>query len=269
MSEREPPLRARLHWYRLSVAEFALLTAMCEHCSDGSTIWASIPRLAAYSKLSERKVQRLICHLCGRGILSQLAPANTARHRPVTYRINEPAFQDDPRMAAYRTCQKQLPGIPHTPVPGEPIPDRHLVSSGHQSGVQQTPDSKAFDSRTTDSKPEIHHGDAALNSMSAWLAFKEQLRTWLSDEEWNLWVRPMFLLKTMPAKADQKHLLAAIPPSGRIQAAAVKRLPMMRELLAPAGLNISLTRYPDEWEIHEAKERYDIDMAPKSWTRAS
>jgi hypothetical protein len=26
-----PPLRARLHWYKLTSAEFALLTAMCEH----------------------------------------------------------------------------------------------------------------------------------------------------------------------------------------------------------------------------------------------
>src|SRR6266853_505791 len=92
-----PPLRARLHWYQLATAEFALLTAMCERCSDGSTIWAAIPRLAAYSKLSERSVQRLIRDLCRRGILSQLAPPN-AKHKPATYRINEPALDDDPRM---------------------------------------------------------------------------------------------------------------------------------------------------------------------------
>jgi len=185
-------------------------------------------------------------------------------------------------MTPYRVRQQQLPGIYRIPVPGEPIPDRplvstghqtgvpsgaYLVSSGHRSGVTGTPDSKAFDPSTTDSKTKIQHGDAALNSMPAWLSFKEQLRGELPDEEWRLWVRPMFLLKAMLASADQKHLLAAIPPNSRIQSAATKRLPMMRELLAPAGLNISLTVYPDGWEIQEAKKRYGADMAPKPWTR--
>lgn len=140
---------------------------MCEHCSDGSTIWAGIPRLAAYSKLSERNVQRLIRRFCDRGILSQLAPENTAKHRPVTYRLNEAALEDDPRMTPYRERQEQLPGIRRVPVSGEPIPDRdlvtryhptddktgaHLVTRCHQPGDEVSPDSKAFDPRATDSK---------------------------------------------------------------------------------------------------------------------
>lgn len=284
MSERQPPLRARLHWYELTTAELALLTAMCEQCSDGSTIWAAISRLAAYSKLSERNVQRLIRGFCKRGVLSQLAPSNAAKHRPTTYRINEAALHDDPRMLPYRNRQQLLPGIVRTAVPGEPIEDRapvtpchpipdtlspQPVTPCHPSGDTTSPDSKAFDSRTIDSKPMIQQGDAALNSMPAWLAFKEQLRSELSEEEWDLWVRPMFLLRAMPASANQKHLLAAIPPNGRIQDAAQNHLPMMRELLAPAGLNISLTLYPDEWQISEAKKRFGMDLAPKPWTRES
>jgi helix-turn-helix protein len=254
---------------------------MVEHCSDGSTIWASIARLAAYSKFSERTVQRLIRGLHAHGILTEIAPANAAKRRPATYRINEAAMHDDPVMAPYLNRQGQLPGVRRAPVPGEPIPDPLVssshqsgvqqsgvpVSASHQSGVQQSPDPKAFDPKDTNPKPEIHHGDAALNSMPAWLAFKEQLRSELSEDEWNLWVRPMLLLKAMPASADQKHLLAAIPPSARIQSAATKRLPMMRELLATAGLNISLTHYPNEWEIEESRRRYGVDIAPKPWTR--
>ena len=105
--------------------------------------------------------------------------------------------------------------------------------------------------------------------LPAFLAFKEKLRCMLTTEEWDRWVRPMLLLKVLPADGEQKHFLAALPPNSQIQSAAIKRLPMMRELLAPAGLNISLTRYPDEWEISEAKKRYDVDMAPKPWTRES
>ncbi len=241
----------------------------CEHCSDDSVIWAAIPRLAAYSKLSERNVQRLIHRLYGRGILTQLAPGSTVKRRPATYRLNEGALQDDPRMAPYLTRQQQLPGIVRPSVPGEPVPDRPLVTPRHQTGVTVSPDSKAFDSKAINSKPLTHHGDAELNSIPEWLAFKEQLRSEFSEEEWNLWVRPMLLLRRIPVSRDQIHILAALPANNRIHSAAVNRLPLMRELLAPAGLNISLKHYPDEWEIQEAKKRYDVDMAPKPWTRES
>jgi hypothetical protein len=255
---------------------------MCEHCSDGSTIWAAIPRLAAYSKLSERKVQRLIRALLGRGILSQLAPSNTAKRRPATYRINEAALNEDPRMAPYRAHQQPRPGIHRASPTRKPVPDGHLVSAGyqsavrtgadlvstrHRSGVGGTPDSKTFDPNTSDSKAVIRHRDAALNSMPAWCSLKERLRAELSEEEWSLWVRPMFLLKAMPVSAYQKHLLAAVPANSRIQSAAMKRLSMMRELLTPAGFNISLTRYPDDWEIEQSRQRYGVDMRSKPWTR--
>jgi hypothetical protein len=54
------PLRARLHHYKLTASEFALLTAMLEHRSDGSSVWASVPRLACYAKVSVRTAQNVI-----------------------------------------------------------------------------------------------------------------------------------------------------------------------------------------------------------------
>jgi hypothetical protein len=179
MSESRPPLRARLHWYDLSSEELALLQAMVEHCSDGSTIWAAIPRLAAYSKLSERTVQRRLRQFCTRGILTELAPPNTGRRRPATYRLNEEALHFDPKMRPYINRQQQLPGINRSPVPGEPIPDRPLVSQSHQtgvtvspvlvsgchqSGVTVSPDPKAFDPKAFDPEPLIHRR-AELNSI--------------------------------------------------------------------------------------------------------
>ena len=292
-----PPVRAHVFWKLVTSDELLLLLAMLELSGGtGEFIWPSVERLAAYTKLSHRTVQRLIHGyrnpatgvrrrgFLERAVLTQLAPANGAKHRTVTYRLNLEALPDDPEMDSYLDRQPQLPEIRRAPINGEPIPESTPVSACHPGGVSVTPtptsachppgvsvtpDSKAFDSSTHDSKPAIHHGDAALNSLPAWLSFKEQLRNELSDEEWKLWVRPMLLLKTMPAGEDQKHLLAAIPPNTRIQDAALKRLPMMRELLAPAGLNISLTKYPDEWEIQEAQKRYGVDMSPKPWTRQS
>jgi hypothetical protein len=178
-------------------------------------------------------------------------------------------MEDDPKMRPYRTWQRELPWIFRNPseesatgakVAPQPVQDLE------PTGAMVAPDSRS----KANSKPiRIQHGDAALNAMPAWLSFKEQMRAELPDEEWNLWVRPMLLLRAMPISADRKHLLAALPPNGRIQSAATKRLPIMRELLAPTGLNISLTRYPDEWDIQEAKARYGKDLAPKPWVRES
>ena len=99
-SRPRPPLRARLHWYRLTASELAVLTAMCEACSDGSEVYAAVPRLAAYAKLTRRQVDRFIhgyvdprtaTRVKGfveRGILTQLAPPGS-RKRTAIYRINE------------------------------------------------------------------------------------------------------------------------------------------------------------------------------------
>jgi|SRR6266536_2841236 len=143
---------------------------MIEHCSDGSTIWAAIPRLAAYSKLSARSTQRLVQGLCKRGVLTELAPANSSKRRPATYRFNEAALEPDPRMQRYVRRQLQLPGIKIPAIPGEPIPQkaspegagdmvspgdmvsgdwchgvRGLVTPCRGTGDMVSPNTKAFD----------------------------------------------------------------------------------------------------------------------------
>lgn len=137
MSESRPPLRARLHWYKLDVFEFAVLTAMCEHDWKGLSVWPSVARLAAYSKLSERKVQYVIRRLRERGIISELAPGSSSKRRPTTYRINEEACEADPRMSQYCDRQIQLPGIRRPAVPGEPINREPVISSA--AGAYRAP----------------------------------------------------------------------------------------------------------------------------------
>lgn len=198
--------------------------------------------------------------------------------------------------------QYTLPGVRAASVPGEPIRDPihppedpcgtetaplrcsatpQRVTPCHPSpltpcrvpGDTMSPYPKASDDPEV--RGPIHHGDAALGSLPgpdptlqktpAWLAFKEQLRNELSAEEWDLWVRPMYLQKAIPLGAGQSQLLAAVPRNGRIVTAALNRLPLMRELLKPAGVNISLTHY--DREISEARRRYDKHLAPKPWTR--
>jgi hypothetical protein len=84
---------------------------MCEHCEDGRKISASPERLAAYSKLSKRAYWYTIQSLRKRGILSQTAPGSAKEQRSAIYRINQAAFEDDPRMTQYLDKQENLPGI--------------------------------------------------------------------------------------------------------------------------------------------------------------
>lgn len=128
-----PPLRARLSRYVLTKSERALLIAMCEQCSDGSCIWASIDTMVLYSDLSESHIRNLIHGrrdrkgspgLLERGILSELAPAKGwPRPCPATYRINEDALHVKPKVASRLEARSQmtLPGIRRPSVPGEPV----------------------------------------------------------------------------------------------------------------------------------------------------
>ncbi len=90
-----------------------------------------------------------------------------------------------------------------------------------------------------------------------WPSFKRRLEAKFPGEEW---IRPLFLLRALRAGPTQVHLLATLPANSRIISAALSRLPVLREMLAPS-FNISLTKYPDEYEIAEAQRRFGIDMA--------
>jgi hypothetical protein len=113
-------------------AEFAVLSAMCEGDSVGSCVWISVERLAAYSKLSERQVQRILHGLRSRGKVTELAPANS-KHAPTTYQINEPAFEIDPKVATFleRDRQRHLPGIRRPAIVGEAIIRAEGVTRSH------------------------------------------------------------------------------------------------------------------------------------------
>jgi hypothetical protein len=91
-----------------------------------------------------------------------------------------------------------------------------------------------------------------------WPSLKRRLQLKFPGEPW---VRPMYLLRVVRAGEKQLHLLASLPPSGSIIAAAIHRLPEMRALLAPSFC-ISLTVYPDTYQLEETKRRYGIELLP-------
>lgn len=155
---RRPPLHARLWQYKLKPLEKLLLLAMEQHSKNGSgeNIWPSVPRLAAYTGMHERTIQRLIHgwdqrgkHTAGlleRGILLERATANSGRHRSATYRINEETLEFNERLDRWKLRQESLPlvsqrhQVSHDGVAVSPA----LVSQRQGSGVTVSPDLKAF-----------------------------------------------------------------------------------------------------------------------------
>lgn len=125
----------RLDFYDLTDAERKVLRAMLSFTprSSGLAIYKDIPAIARRANCSERTVQNVIhgytrkdgtkaIGLMARGILSRTAPANRAKRRPATYRINWEAFSLDPRQIGDLEQRMQLP----LPIPGlktPPIPD--------------------------------------------------------------------------------------------------------------------------------------------------
>jgi hypothetical protein len=173
-------MRAELFYKLLTSNELLLSLAMLENSGGtGEFIWPSIERLAAYTKLDPRTVQRLIHgYMDGRdgnrrkgfrerGVLIELAPPNGAKHTTATYRFNLEALHDDPLMRRYPRpwVQTILPGIRRPVINGEPIPGdtvspdpRHSaalpVTPCRPPGDTVPPNSKAFDS-LSDSKSLI------------------------------------------------------------------------------------------------------------------
>jgi len=96
-----------------------------------------------------------------------------------------------------------------------------------------------------------------------WPSFKRQLETKFPGEEW---IRPLYLLRAIRVSPTQVHLLATLPANGRIIAAAVGKLPALRAMLAP-NFNLSLTVYPDAYQVDEVSRRYGLDYSPKSWSQ--
>jgi hypothetical protein len=125
------PLRAQLFHKQLQPEELLVLHAMLEiGDSTGQFLYPSIPRIAAYAKLSERTVQKTLhgedrktsprkdpgaptkpravhVGLIEKRVLVEIAPANATKRRAATYRLQIEALQDCPRTERWR--QKKLP----------------------------------------------------------------------------------------------------------------------------------------------------------------
>lgn len=101
----------------------------------------------------------------------------------------------------------------------------------------------------TQNQEEDHHGYAGLK---IWLRVKEQLKAELPRDEWDLWVRPCYLLREL----DHKHMLLSLPPNNKVIVAYKKREKWLRAKLHEHGYSCSATRYPDLFELERIREEF-------------
>jgi hypothetical protein len=112
------PLRAQLWHKELEPDELLVLLAMLEiGDSTGQFLYPSITRIADYTKLAKRTVQKVLhgedresravyVGLVERRVLVEIAPANATKRRAATYRLQVEALQDSQRTERWR--QKKL-----------------------------------------------------------------------------------------------------------------------------------------------------------------
>lgn len=205
------------------------LLALADWCNDEGHCFPSLEKLARKSRQSMRSVQYAIGQLVDDDFL--IAHLNQGRGQRNDFwintqklRVSEPdgntqnatgkhAIWDtkyakrNKETCKTQQCNKEEPSV-------EPLEE--------PSGRTNTP-----------------HGAVIRD----WINFKENYRTRLSEDEYNLWLRPMLLLKGLSGN----HLLLALPPNKAVVEAAIAAKPKLIEALHSHGLNLAgFTPYPED-----------------------
>lgn len=200
-----------------------LLALACYHQSSRETYWPSHRTLAEKLGTDERQVRRIVAELRNLGILAYergIGAGNLCDYcfPELEKRTGEPSFAQE------KTGQKE-----DKKEDNSALAIRNIQSQKLQELKTFTPD----------------------GALKFWLAFKSELKSELSEEDWSLWLRPLYFLKEL----GSKHLLLALPANNRILQAYKAREPWLRNKLGPLGYCCSATRYPDEYELDKAAEQ--------------
>jgi len=99
-------------------------------------------------------------------------------------------------------------------------------------------------------KTEDQHAWGALgaehDTIRKWIAFKDNIRHEIGEEEWIDWLRPVYFLKML----DHNHVLLAAPPNNGVIKGYKKREGWIRtRMLKEMGTTCSLTKYPEPCEL--------------------
>lgn len=186
----------------------------------------SVPTIAARASISERHASRLLRELCRRKVIAQ-ERRSEGGHWTTCYTfvgMTSKASRGDICDSAGMTFEVARDDIPSSAIRKEQV----------EQEKQQ----------------EDHH--ALTRALKDWFAIKQRLETIIPEAEYALWVRPMYLLRSMGG-----NLLLSLPPNGKIVSAAVKRKPELTAIAQEMGYRgVSLTHYPDDYQRERLEQEF-------------
>jgi hypothetical protein len=183
--------------------------------------------IGADAEMSERHVRRLTSALEARGLLAITRNRN-GRGAVAEYRF--PGMSKEDTVSAFsakrRTCEtgKEDIGARKADIRDTAIKEEEAREVEKENEENITPD----------------------GALKSWLAAKRQLQATLPTSEFDLWVRPMYLLRVL----SNEVMLLALPPSTRVVSAARSYKHTLTELVQRYGFKgVAFTKYPDNCDI--------------------
>ena len=209
-----------------------VLISIANHCNRfGANAFPSIATIAAESNLSDRQVQRSIPKLVALGELAIEHGAGPSQSH--LYRL--PKMRGDNLSPAASQNELDVTWV----ATSDPLRDDKSIGAIRKNRPV-----------TVLQPSKNHHACGALKD---WLTVKGTIARHLPEEEFNLWVRPMYLLKIMSGKV----MLLALPPNTRIIRAAKANNKLLTEVIVAAGYaGHRFTVYPDGHTYERLRTEY-------------
>jgi hypothetical protein len=234
---------------RLSRGQKLLAFTLADyHNTHRHAAWPSIPTLAREALISLAQAKRDLAYLEEHLLIRKVRPEKMGRGWVCAYEF-----------LALDTEKELVKGVHHEPLfcaQESGSKGAHREQQSGSEGVQKglTVNNAIRKSKEPEQKEskEQHACGAALKD---WFSVKQELENRLPAEQFNLWLRPMYLLKVMSGNV----LLLSLPANGRIIQAACKResSDLLQQTVQQFGYGgFTLTRYPDDYERDRIRDMY-------------
>ncbi len=212
----------------------AVLRVLADHYPN---IWPSIGTIAFEAGFGTTAVRKALRELELDGYISPIGDRRGGCRGSEQYRIHVEAITMGPSRSG--TQREPLPSS--NPTPGEPNPTPRAKSPTPRVAEQRNKQSRT--------EKENHHASGALRD---WFSIKAELQNKLPEDQFNQWVRPMYLLKVMG-----RQLLLALPPNGAMMEAANANRDILQQTARKLGYDgCSLTPYPTVYERERLAKEY-------------
>jgi hypothetical protein len=242
------------------------------HNTTHRAAWPSIPTLAREALTSHAQTKRDLDYLEEHGIIRKVRPEKMGRGWVCAYEFL--ALDAARELAPARSeSKKRVQDEPLFSLQESRSEVAHLAAESRSEVAQKglTEDSvirknKELEQEGNQNKEQ--HACGVLNekpssTMEAfWIQFKEGLRSQIGEEEWDLWLRPLYLAAVMSGNT----LLLSLPPATRIIEAYRSREKWLRQQLHPHGYICVATHYPDYWDVEHANLNWTPALK-KKWLR--